>query len=219
MAEVIGPSRVLIFSADGQQAAVWGKELLSIDIRASVARNSTEALEGLAQWKCDLAILSGDVLSQYVNTTDTWLFHAPRPMIIWVASELSALTVIELYKQGDWVLPSPLEPLALSRALQVLSEPTDGLAEFARCYRLSPRETALLRHALAGLNNDEAAEALGCSRPTISSFWNRIFRKTQATGQRDVIIRLLQTSTRRSAGNTLPLRIKDIDTSSSQSRS
>jgi DNA-binding CsgD family transcriptional regulator len=67
----------------------------------------------------------------------------------------------------------------------------DDVGRFARFFKLSPRETTLLRHALAGMNNDEAAAALGCSRGTVSTFWNRVFRKTNVSGQRDVIILFL----------------------------
>src|SRR5690606_10050720 len=59
-------------------------------------------------------------------------------------------------------------------------------------YRLSARETQLLQLALAGRNNDEAADELGCARATIGTFWNRIFRKTGVSGQRDLMILLLR---------------------------
>jgi DNA-binding CsgD family transcriptional regulator len=73
-------------------------------------------------------------------------------------------------------------------AVRQVLEQKDDLTHFAERYRLSPRETALLRYALEGMNNDQAAGALGCSRPTISTSWNRIFRKTGVSGQRDLVI-------------------------------
>ena len=63
---------------------------------------------------------------------------------------------------------------------------------FASTHRLSPRETQLLGLAVAGYNNDEAAELLGCSRATATTYWNRIFAKIGVRGQRDVLCALVR---------------------------
>lgn len=65
-------------------------------------------------------------------------------------------------------------------------------AAFCRRHGLSGRESALLSLAVQGLNNDEAAERLGCHRCTVGTYWSRIFRKTRTSGQRDVLGKLLR---------------------------
>ena len=80
----------------------------------------------------------------------------------------------------------------LEQTAAVLYVGHDHVNRFATRYRLSPKEASLVRHALEGLNNDEAADALGCSRPTVSTYWNRIFRKTGVSGQRDLVILVMR---------------------------
>jgi DNA-binding NarL/FixJ family response regulator len=115
-----------------------------------------------------------------------------RPLVLLVTTDFSANNVVKLAEVGDMVLPAPLTPDVLLNAIGLLIGRRDDVARFASKHRLSPRETDLLRHAVLGLNNDEAAFALGCSRGTVSTFWHRIFKKTGVSGQRDVIILLLR---------------------------
>jgi DNA-binding CsgD family transcriptional regulator len=63
---------------------------------------------------------------------------------------------------------------------------------FAVANRLSRREAQLLELAVAGLNNKEAAAALGCQRPTVSTYWNRIFSKTGVRTQRDIMASIIR---------------------------
>ena len=67
-----------------------------------------------------------------------------------------------------------------------------AIETFAFQYGLSPKETMLLELAVAGKNNDEAAEVLGCSRPTVGTYWHRIFNKRGLRSQRDVIASILR---------------------------
>jgi DNA-binding CsgD family transcriptional regulator len=53
-----------------------------------------------------------------------------------------------------------------------------GAYRFAQEHRLSPMQTKLFELAIEERNNDEAAEAFGCARATISAYWSRILRKT-----------------------------------------
>lgn len=116
----------------------------------------------------------------------------PRPKVLLVARDFTAETVLQLSTLGDLSLPYPLESATLLNALEQLSSADDHVQNFARAYRLSPREVALLQLAVLGRNNDQAAAELGCSRATVATYWNRVFRKTGVSGQRDVIILLLR---------------------------
>jgi DNA-binding CsgD family transcriptional regulator len=54
-------------------------------------------------------------------------------------------------------------------------------------YSLSAQEGRLLQVSIEGLTNDEASAVLRCGRPTISTYWNRIFKKVGLSGQREIL--------------------------------
>jgi DNA-binding NarL/FixJ family response regulator len=89
-----------------------------------------------------------------------------RPRVLLVTNDYCASTVVNLTRVGDMVLPAPLAPETLLAAVHLHLASRDEIGQFARSHGLSPRETDLLRHAVLGHNNDEAAAALGCSRGT-----------------------------------------------------
>lgn len=68
----------------------------------------------------------------------------------------------------------------------------ENLAHYCTTHRLSPRERSVLEHATFGASNDEIAATLGCARPTVSTYWNRIFEKTNKRTYREVIAHLIQ---------------------------
>jgi DNA-binding CsgD family transcriptional regulator len=183
-ARSLGP--VLIFD-EGTQGASWADELGRAGLRGVVAPSEDAAALMLATGSFHVAVIG--VAGPERRATRRWASHGTP--VIFLISAFSARTVLELSCDGELVLPTPVEPDTLLRAVELVGGADDDeIARFSRAHRLSPRETALLRLALSGRNNDEAAEALGCSRATISSFWNRVFRKTGVSGQRDVVILL-----------------------------
>jgi DNA-binding CsgD family transcriptional regulator len=186
---------VLSFSEDADQLCAWEQELSCAGVRVVTPTCAADARDLLATQGFTLAVLDASVRTHSDGPASSWTFFSGvRPKIIWVTRDFSSFTVLTLSEDGDLVLPHPLVDGTLLRAVEMRSRSTDEVSSFASLYRLSLRETAVLRHALAGLNNDEVADALGCSPRTVSSFWNRIFRKTNVSGQRDVIIRFLQSS-------------------------
>lgn len=126
------------------------------------------------------------------------LWRACRVPTAVFASDLTASTAIKLMDLCDIVVPE----LSGSRDLLDLAEklvarraaPTlhRHVEEFSAHYKLSPREFELLSCAVRGANNDEAAHELDCARPTIATYWNRIFAKTGCGSQRDVVVELLR---------------------------
>jgi DNA-binding NarL/FixJ family response regulator len=142
---------------------------------------------------CDLLIADAALARGEASELRAKLQAAePRPKVLFVVRDFTAETVLQLSSVGDLSLPYPLESSTLLNALRQLSAAHDHVQDFARTYRLSPREVALLRLAVLGRNNDQAAAELGCSRATVGTYWNRVFRKTGVSGQRDVIILLLR---------------------------
>jgi DNA-binding CsgD family transcriptional regulator len=186
---------VLTFDQDGDQTADWSRELIESGFEVTTARNPREVCLLLAERNFSIAMLDEQVRNLGDERFVDWSFCGnARPKFVWVTREFSAMSVLNLYESDNLVLPSPLVPGVPLRAARLLASRRDEVADFSRRYGLSPREAELLRFALAGMNNDEAAAELDCSRATVASFWNRIFRKTGVRGQRDVIILLHQTS-------------------------
>ncbi len=189
-----GERRVLVFEDGGDEARRWTDELVRGGIACVAARSIDEAWQMLGAGAVSAAVIGArEELPCGLGLGDT-----RRARVILVINPYSARRVVELSAAADLILPGPLEPGVLPRALELVTRDRDDLAEFARAHRLSPRETSLLRLALSGLNNDEAAATLHCSRATVSTFWNRIFKKTGVRGQRDVMILLLSTYGRKS---------------------
>jgi len=183
-----GGRSVLICNA-GPEKAGWLRELLSTGFHARAASAENETLDLLAGRAVDVAVLVGDPADPQQALLRSSVRNALR---ILVAPALSARAMLAMTNEADLILPAPVEPEVLVTAVELVLTKADYVGRFARAHRMSPRETSLVRFALAGMNNDEAAVAMGCSRATVSSFWNRIFRKTGAAGQRDVFILLLK---------------------------
>ena len=190
----IGATRgVLIFDESPEEVRAWAEELSRAGVRVLVAATIQDVRRLLATGCISLAVI--DARGYWETDSplcDRKITSWHRPRIVLVTRDFSSHNVLRLAEDCDLVLPSPLEPGTLLRTLEMLGENRDSVERFALEYKFSPRETALLRCALAGMNNDEAAAALSCSRNTVSTFWNRIFRKTGVSGQRDVIVLLLQ---------------------------
>lgn len=68
------------------------------------------------------------------------------------------------------------------------------VARFSRHYQLSPQESRLVECASRGLSNKAAADHLGCSLNTMGTYWRRIYQKTDAFGQKEVLASLFRLS-------------------------
>lgn len=69
-----------------------------------------------------------------------------------------------------------------------------ALCRYGEQYSLSRQELRLLDCAVRGVCDKKAADELGCSRNTIGTYWKRIFSKTGARPQKQVLAHLLRTS-------------------------
>lgn len=112
--------------------------------------------------------------------------------LLLVSRSCSAETAIRIAQGRGLCLPASVHCHQLAEAIIWLSQPSlDALSSFVRKYRLSPQETQLIRCAYDRLTTEQAAKVLGCRRATVSTYWNRIFRKTGVCSQRDVMVLLL----------------------------
>lgn len=114
-----------------------------------------------------------------------------------LADRTSVDLALSVARYDGLLLPPSVAPSGLLRAVRYLRSTMRDLRTFVAAHGLSPQEARLLGCALHAMNNDEAAEVLGCQRSTVSSYWNRIFKKTNVRGQRDVLILLLHHLTER----------------------
>lgn len=123
----------------------------------------------------------------------------PQPAVAVVTCHLDFERALQLYREGVLVAPKPRSTAAILRIMETLgktraNESTkDPVETFAQRYRLSSREAELLRHTIAGA---DAAESLGCGAATVKTYWHRIFTKTGARSQREVISAMLRLHTR-----------------------
>jgi DNA-binding NarL/FixJ family response regulator len=117
----------------------------------------------------------------------------PQPLVAIVCEPgwLTAEHVLSLQGQCVVAIPKPLGDEDVAHLIGVLRAAdtlSDAVELLARDSRLSRNETRLLHLIVVdGMNNDEAAGELGCARPTVSTYWNRIFEKTGYHCARDVI--------------------------------
>lgn len=123
----------------------------------------------------------------------------PTPAVAIVTCHLDFERALQLYREGVLVAPKPTSTAAILRIMEALGkahrpEPSnDPVEAFAERYRLSGREAELLRHTVAG---SDVAESLGCGPATVKTYWHRIFTKTGARSQREVISAMLRLHTR-----------------------
>ena len=188
---------VLVLDEDDAFANAVSRALASQNMEVIHAPTMVAASTAIGQF--DYAVLSfalpqGDTASvcMRLNRSD------PSG---WAAGlrKASVTPVFSLYGQSVLVLPQSRDPNHVADVLAALR--TDrglatAIASFAAECKLSPKEGELLRLAIEGLNNDEAADALGCRRTTVSSYWARIFSKTGVRCQRDVVATFVRFRTR-----------------------
>jgi DNA-binding CsgD family transcriptional regulator len=79
---------------------------------------------------------------------------------------------------------------AMDGCYELICECVDS---YSNSYNLSPQERRVLLAAVQGVADKLVADDLGVSRSTISTYWKRIFGKTQCRSQRDVLAHLLRT--------------------------
>jgi DNA-binding NarL/FixJ family response regulator len=186
------------FVVDGDVAFAQGLKHVLAHTRIAVehARGLVEAREFLARASAPPRYV---FLNPELHDGDgTDLLHAlrslrPQPLVAIVCEPtwLTAEHVLSLQGQCVVAIPKPLgdEDVAhLVGVLRAADTLSDAVELFARDSRLSRNETRLLHLiVVGGMNNDEAAGELGCVRPTVSTYWNRIFEKTGYHCARDVI--------------------------------
>lgn len=183
--------RILILEGD---PGIGSQEWRSLLMQAGYQATLGQCVSTVQFDDYDLLVLdAAPVVSENLRLREALNAAEPRPKVLFVARDFTAESVLRLSTLGDLSLPYPLEGRTLLDAVSQLFASQDHVQSFARAYRLSPREVALLKLAVLGRNNDEAAAELGCSRATVATYWNRMFRKTGVSGQRDLIVLLLRT--------------------------
>lgn len=73
------------------------------------------------------------------------------------------------------------------------------VSTYARCHALSTQEAQVLHAAALGLTDKGIAAALGLSRNTIGTYWQRIYAKLHVTGAREILAELIAVSVSRAS--------------------
>jgi DNA-binding NarL/FixJ family response regulator len=191
---IIVSGRVLVVEDEAMVARSWMR-LLSLDgwtVQGADTLNA--ALDVLADGdEFDVVLLdvvlpdgSGVSLLPELNR------QRPVPKIVVITASADASLAVELTGQVDAVIPKPMSPGLLRTLLAKIATDVSSaqLKDFARHYQLSPNETRLLELASWGADMTSLAEALGCKRSAINTYWKRISKKTGARGQRNIFAKL-----------------------------
>lgn len=193
--------RVLLVEDDGELVRALRRLF-------SVSGWSVESSSSLASARRRLASARFDVVLLDIKLRDgeghellpSIARQRPRPGVIVLSGSYEAEHALTLLGHCDAFVPKPVPGLLLQKLVrQVASldrsrKSRSPLHEFAAHHDLSRNETEVLRVALAGGGQREASEELGCKPTSISTYWKRIFDKTQCRSQREVLGALLQFS-------------------------
>jgi DNA-binding CsgD family transcriptional regulator len=184
----------------GDAPVTWPRTAKVIHVTAPDRGGADEISAALARVAPE-GPLPAIVLSSSVNTS-LLASHADKgirsPLLVLVGVLHESPMVFS--RPCLWVKRAPSsvdEWAALLRAADNLEaerlRDLDSVMEaFCMTFQLSPREARVVRLAVDGLTNDETSAVMGCSRPTISTYWNRVFKKVGLTGQREVIACLVR---------------------------
>lgn len=111
----------------------------------------------------------------------------PCPSLL-LSHEFTGELVATSAARGQLVLPADLPTELLVPVVLRLMQRGDPVGAMARRFGLSPQETKLVRCMVGNHDSEEAAERLGCHATTLSTYWNRVFRKTGTRTQRGVLL-------------------------------
>lgn len=182
---------------DGDAAFAARVSALLVDVAFEHAAGLGEARELLTQSSPRYLLLSAELADgDGIDLLPTVRRLRPEPLVAILHDGLSADRLLALHGQYVVAVPKPLSDqnlIDLIHLLRAADSLPDAVDRFAAQSKLSPQETRLLQLSVVQrLNNDEAAAELGCARPTVSTYWNRIFEKTGYHCARDVITSLVR---------------------------
>lgn len=193
--------RIAIVVADTREdiASSRSATLTRAGYHVRTALSSDTLLNSLRVAPADLTLATTQILRTNVCHALTSPVTRSRFGVFSVLMEPSSVTdTLNALELCDATAPYELAPSELLRLATLLLKRNrphttiqENLAQYCAKHRLSPRERSVLEHAALGASNDEIAATLGCARPTISTYWNRIFDKTGKRTYRELIAHFL----------------------------
>lgn len=188
--------RILYVEDDSILARTVHCSLRRVGYAIETVSTLAEAKEKLAISDFDLVFLDfilpdgdADELFPLIRRVKT------NPPVLMLTGNLDAELALSLAEECDITLPKPAELETIVDAIERLTGNRRLLkvvTDFGGHTKLSPQEQEVITCALKGSNTDEIADNLGVRPGTIRTYWARIFKKTQQTSQRDVMIALLK---------------------------
>jgi len=118
----------------------------------------------------------------------------PPPAIVIVSNYYDDLRAQHLAGRCDAVLPKPTTAEVVCTVVEAMHScaEVDAVGLFCRHFHISGRCEDIVRGVAGGRTNAQMATELGCSRGTISSYWKRVFDRTQLRSQPEVVAAVLQ---------------------------
>lgn len=124
------------------------------------------------------------------------LANLGAPPVIFVTEDGDAVSCVRAVKDGAVdVLLEPVDPDELLTAVEIAfardqrsrSERLERVSLLSRWRTLTPRETEVFHHTVAGLLNKQAAAELGVAENTYQVHRGRVMRKMQANSLADLV--------------------------------
>ena len=112
----------------------------------------------------------------------------PTPGIAVVSGNLESDQVVGLCKKGVFPVPKPVGYSTGKRLVATLiAQSRRERPSVAQTAGLSAREIEVVRLASIGFEDDAIAEAFSCTRSTIRTYWQRVYRKLGVSSVRGAL--------------------------------
>jgi two-component system response regulator RegA len=119
----------------------------------------------------------------------------PAPHVAVVSGTADGPRAVALLERGIPTIPKPIGGMSLGILVaQLIARPalSDPVGAYCGSRRLSLRETELVRATADGLETAAASVRVGCSPHTLTTYWQRIFRKTGHRSQPAVLAAIIR---------------------------
>jgi DNA-binding NarL/FixJ family response regulator len=195
----MAPARVLIVDDEAGIRRAWGRTLVGAGYELRDAGSFAAAHHLLRNWTCDpcdLILLDlnlgdgcGADLLPFVDGL------RPRPAVAILSGYLTNEAILRVCNHCVVCLSKPIDASTLIAATNMLARRQvahDVVREYARHKGLSNRETEVLLAAVGDGGIDRTAADLSLRPTTVTSYWRRVFGKTNRHSQREVLADVLQ---------------------------
>jgi len=157
------------------------------EISGSVASaiDALEAAERVAQFEHVLLDLNlpdadGENVLHHVER----MRSRPNVIVVAASQNMDGYRFVSLRGRCEY-LPKPVIVEPLLALLRRRVHP--GIEHYVEAFAFSPQEHAVVRYAVAGLDDEAICKTTECSRSTVKTYWSRIYGKLGVKGRDHVL--------------------------------